>query len=132
MRFFFTSKSRGPKVGDSSYESSGPKVGDPSYESSGPKVGDTKKKKRAQVCGLINSVNSSQVNPDLTWRDVQHITMRNCHVANLRATDWSVNAMGRNYSHSFGYGVMDASGMVTTARSVADFTPEVTHLWSLQ
>ena len=33
--FFFASKSRGPKVGD------------PSYESSGPKVGDTKKKKRA-------------------------------------------------------------------------------------
>jgi len=58
-----------------------------------------------------------EAKPDLTWRDVQHITVRNCHVANLRATDWNTNAMGRNFSHSFGYGIMDASGMVRTARS---------------
>jgi len=55
--------------------------------------------------------------PHLTWRDVQHITVRNCHVANLRATDWNVNAVGRNYSHSFGYGIMDTSAMVTMART---------------
>jgi hypothetical protein len=36
--------------------------------------------------------------------------------AHLRATDWRVNAMGRNYSHSFGYGIMDASAMVRMAR----------------
>ena len=59
---------------------------------------------------------SAQANPDLTWRDVQHITVRNSQVANLRATDWRVNAVGRNYSHSFGYGVMDASGMVKMAQ----------------
>jgi len=58
-----------------------------------------------------------EANPSLTWRDVQHVTVRNCHVANLRATDWNINAMGRNYSHSFGYGIMDASGMVETART---------------
>jgi len=57
-----------------------------------------------------------EANNDLTWRDVQHITVRNCHVANLRATDWKVNAMGRNYSHSFGYGIMDASKMVSMAK----------------
>lgn len=57
-----------------------------------------------------------QANPSLTWRDVQHLTVRNAHVANLRATDWRVNAMGRNYSHSFGYGIMDASAMVRMAR----------------
>jgi furin len=43
-----------------------------------------------------------EANPSLNWRDVQHITVRNCHVANLRATDWRVNSVGRNYSHSFG------------------------------
>jgi len=57
-----------------------------------------------------------EANPALNWRDVQHITVRNCHVANLRATDWRVNSVGRNYSHSFGYGVMDASGMVRMAQ----------------
>jgi len=58
-----------------------------------------------------------EANPKLTWRDVQHITVRNCHVANLRATDWNINAMGRNYSHSFGYGIMDAGAMVREAKS---------------
>lgn len=56
-----------------------------------------------------------EANPELTWRDVQHITIRNSHVANLRASDWRVNSLGRNYSHSFGYGVMDATGMVKMA-----------------
>ena len=56
-----------------------------------------------------------EANPELNWRDVQHITIRNSHVANLRASDWRVNSLGRNYSHSFGYGVMDASGMVKMA-----------------
>jgi len=61
-----------------------------------------------------------EANPNLNWRDVQHITVRNCHVANLRATDWRVNSVGRNYSHSFGYGVMDASGMVRMAQNWAN------------
>jgi subtilisin family serine protease len=54
-----------------------------------------------------------QANPALNWRDVQHLTVRCAHAANLRATDWAVNALGRNYSHSFGYGLMDASCMVS-------------------
>ena len=57
-----------------------------------------------------------EANPALTWRDVQHLTVRNAHVANLRDTDWRVNALGRYYSHSFGYGMMDAIGMVRDAQ----------------
>jgi len=68
-----------------------------------------------------------EANPNLTWRDVQHITVRNCRKANLRATDWAVNAMGRNYSHSFGYGVMDASGMVDTAASWTNVPAQQTY-----
>ena len=49
---------------------------------------------------------------ELTWRDVQHLVVKCAHVANLRATDWSVNGVGRNFSHSFGYGIMDATCMV--------------------
>ena len=48
-----------------------------------------------------------EANPELRWRDVQHITIRNAQVANLRATDWKVNSLGRNYSHSFGYGKLN-------------------------
>jgi len=56
-----------------------------------------------------------EANPSLNWRDVQHLTIRSAHVANLRATDWAVNSLGRNYSHSFGYGIMDATAMVKEA-----------------
>ena len=52
-------------------------------------------------------------NAALNWRDVQHITVQCAHNGNLRATDWSQNAVGRNFSHSFGYGLMDASCMVS-------------------
>lgn len=58
-----------------------------------------------------------EANPNLGWRDVQHITVRNSHVANLRATDWRINGVGRNFSHSYGYGIMDTSAMVTMARN---------------
>jgi len=67
-----------------------------------------------------------EANPNLNWRDVQHITVRNSHVANLRATDWRVNSVGRNYSHSFGYGVMDASGMVRMAQNWKSVSTQVT------
>ena len=42
--------------------------------------------------------------------------LRCAHVANLKATDWAINGVGRNYSHSFGYGVMDATCMVRLAK----------------
>ena len=52
--FFLPSKSRGPKVGD------------PSYESSGPKVGDTKKKKRAAGLRKILHCPCALLQPNLT------------------------------------------------------------------
>ena len=76
---------------------------------------ETDKKMKQKYIILYNSL--FQANPSLTWRDIQHITVRNCHVANLRATDWRINAMGRNFSHSFGYGIMDASAMVRMAKT---------------
>ena len=66
-----------------------------------------------------------EANPELTWRDVQHITIRNAQMANLKAYDWRVNSLGRNYSHSFGYGVMDASGMVRMAQMWKNVGPQV-------
>ena len=55
-----------------------------------------------------------QVNPDLSWRDVQHIIVRCAHTANLDAKTFNVNGANRNFSHSFGYGLMDASRMVSS------------------
>jgi len=46
-----------------------------------------------------------EANPDLTWRDIQHIMVRTSKPVNLKAQDWNVNGVDRNVSHSYGYGV---------------------------
>ncbi|CAB3408784.1 unnamed protein product [Caenorhabditis bovis] len=59
---------------------------------------------------------SLEANPNLTWRDLQHIVIRTAKPINLRAGDWTTNGVGRNVSHSFGYGLMDAGAMVKLAK----------------
>lgn len=65
----------------------------------------------AGICALALEANRA-----LTWRDMQHIVVRTAKPANLQAPDWVVNGVGRNVSHSFGYGLMDATAMVRLAR----------------
>ncbi|KAF7990056.1 hypothetical protein HCN44_008999 [Aphidius gifuensis] len=65
----------------------------------------------AGICAL-----ALEANKELTWRDMQHIVVRTAKPANLRAPDWVVNGVGRNVSHSFGYGLMDATAMVRLAK----------------
>lgn len=43
--------------------------------------------------------------------------VRTAKPANLQATTWRTNGVGRNVSHSFGYGLMDAAAMVRLARN---------------
>ncbi|KAL1139588.1 hypothetical protein AAG570_006570 [Ranatra chinensis] len=65
----------------------------------------------AGICAL-----ALEANNQLTWRDMQHIVVATARPANLKAYDWTVNGVGRNVSHSFGYGLMDAASMVKLAR----------------
>ncbi|KAG8042137.1 hypothetical protein G9C98_000128 [Cotesia typhae] len=65
----------------------------------------------AGICAL-----ALEANRDLTWRDMQHIVVRTAKPANLIAADWTINGVGRNVSHSFGYGLMDATAMVQLAK----------------
>ncbi|XP_076750015.1 furin-like protease 1 isoform X1 [Xylocopa sonorina] len=65
----------------------------------------------AGICAL-----ALEANKELTWRDMQHIVVRTAKPANLKAMDWVTNGVGRNVSHSFGYGLMDAAAMVRVAR----------------
>ncbi|KAK9890395.1 hypothetical protein WA026_010488 [Henosepilachna vigintioctopunctata] len=65
----------------------------------------------AGICAL-----ALEANPNLTWRDMQHIVVRTARPENLIAPDWQTNGVGRNVSHSFGYGLMDAHAMVRLAR----------------
>ncbi|XP_023327170.1 furin-like protease kpc-1 isoform X3 [Eurytemora carolleeae] len=56
-----------------------------------------------------------EANPNLYWRDIQHITVRTAKQANLKAQDWRTNGAGYNVSHAFGFGLMDAGAMVKLA-----------------
>uniref|UniRef100_A0A8D3A665 SPC3 n=1 Tax=Scophthalmus maximus TaxID=52904 RepID=A0A8D3A665_SCOMX len=54
-------------------------------------------------------------NPLLTWRDVQHIIVRTSKARHLIAPDWRVNGAGYEVSHLYGFGLLDAEGMVKEA-----------------
>ncbi|XP_041913725.1 proprotein convertase subtilisin/kexin type 4-like isoform X1 [Alosa sapidissima] len=58
-----------------------------------------------------------EANPTLTWRDVQHLVVRASRRHNLKAEDWTVNGAGRNVSHYYGYGLLDAGKLVGLARN---------------
>ncbi|XP_075979644.1 furin-like protease 1 isoform X1 [Anticarsia gemmatalis] len=67
----------------------------------------------AGICAL-----ALQANRDLTWRDMQHIVVRTARPERLSiGGEWKVNGVGRNVSHSFGYGLLDAAGMVRLAKT---------------
>ncbi|KAL4717279.1 hypothetical protein ACJJTC_017166 [Scirpophaga incertulas] len=74
----------------------------------------------AGICAL-----ALQANKDLTWRDMQHIVVRTAKPERLSlGGEWRVNGVGRNVSHSFGYGLLDATGMVRLARSWKTVPPQ--------
>uniref|UniRef100_A0A914XFY2 P/Homo B domain-containing protein n=1 Tax=Plectus sambesii TaxID=2011161 RepID=A0A914XFY2_9BILA len=58
-----------------------------------------------------------EANSALSWRDLQHIVVRTARPEYLRAGDWVTNGVGRNVSHSFGFGLLDAGAMVLLARN---------------
>lgn len=67
-----------------------------------------------------------EANPELTWRDMQHIVVQTSRYEPLRhESGWVPNAVGRYVSHKFGYGLMDAEAMVKTAMRWRTTPPQV-------
>lgn len=58
-----------------------------------------------------------EANPELSWRDIQHIIVETSRPANLSSSDWQINGANRRVSHSFGYGMLDAAAMVDLAKT---------------
>ncbi|XP_043214321.1 neuroendocrine convertase 1-like isoform X2 [Amphibalanus amphitrite] len=60
-----------------------------------------------------------EVNPQLTWRDVQHLVVYTSRPEPvLRAnSQWVSNAIGLRYSTRVGFGLMDAAALVAGART---------------
>lgn len=57
-----------------------------------------------------------EANPELSWRDIQHIIVETSKPDNLSSSDWQLNGASRKVSHSFGYGMMNALAMVQMAK----------------
>lgn len=58
-----------------------------------------------------------EVRPELTWRDAQHLIIQSSYVTSPRDPDWQTTAAGLQYSHKFGFGVVDATKLVELART---------------
>jgi len=61
-----------------------------------------------------------EANPQLTWRDIQHLTVltskRNSLFDAKRRFSWTMNGVGLEFNHLFGFGVLDAGAIVALAR----------------
>jgi len=57
-----------------------------------------------------------QAYPGLTWRDLQHLVVKTSKKRNLKNGAWTKNGAGFYVSLKFGFGVIDAGGMVELAR----------------
>ena len=64
-----------------------------------------------------------EANSELTWRDMQHLVVQTSKRRKLNAPDWRRNGVDREYSHRYGYGLMDAGLLVEAARDW-DSVPE--------
>ncbi|KAF2155804.1 hypothetical protein K461DRAFT_221364 [Myriangium duriaei CBS 260.36] len=58
-----------------------------------------------------------QVRPDLHWRDFQYITMMTAVPVNEDDGEYQTTAIGRRFSHQYGYGKMDAWATVEYAKT---------------
>lgn len=62
-----------------------------------------------------------EANPLLTWRDVQHLTVltskRNSLFDAKNRFHWTMNGVGLEFNHLFGFGVLDAGAMVSLAKT---------------
>ncbi|XP_054715875.1 neuroendocrine convertase 1-like [Uloborus diversus] len=59
-----------------------------------------------------------EANPELTWRDVQHLVAWNSEYIHLKNNKgWKRNAAGLMYNSRFGFGLINAESMVKAARN---------------
>ncbi|KAI0263376.1 peptidase S8/S53 domain-containing protein [Gloeopeniophorella convolvens] len=64
------------------------------------------------------------VRPDLTWRDMQHLSIRTAEVVNAEDPDWDKTAAGRPFSYKYGYGRLNGYEFVTAAQKWGSVKPQ--------
>lgn len=54
--------------------------------------------------------------PDLSWRDVQRLSIENAVIVNPSDEDWFHNGANRLYNHKYGYGTFDTYKLLESAK----------------
>ena len=67
-----------------------------------------------------------QANPELGWRDVQHILVNSASKVDRNSTGWFTNAAGKEFNHDYGFGRIDADAAVTLAKEWTNVSTERT------
>lgn len=63
------------------------------------------------------------IRPDLTWRDMQTLAMRTA-VPIESANDWQTTTIGKQFSHTFGYGKIDTWAIIEAAKTFKSLKPQ--------
>ncbi|KAM9723718.1 neuroendocrine convertase 1-like [Menidia menidia] len=67
-----------------------------------------------------------EVNPELTWRDVQHLIANTAKIPDPEEPGWSINAAGYHVHHRYGFGLLDAGLIVQQAALFHSVAPQKT------
>ena len=66
-----------------------------------------------------------EANPNLTYRDVQHILVETSTQNDPTDSDWAINGAGHEVNHKYGFGAVDAGAAVDAAENWTTVEPEV-------
>ncbi|KAH8779928.1 subtilase [Diaporthe sp. PMI_573] len=65
-----------------------------------------------------------QVRPDLSWRDLQWLSVTTAVPVNEDDGDWQPTKIGKKFSHTFGYGKIDSYALVEAAKDWHNRKPQ--------
>ncbi|KAL2157152.1 hypothetical protein VTH06DRAFT_6373 [Thermothelomyces fergusii] len=65
-----------------------------------------------------------QVRPDLSWRDMQYLAMDTAVPVNLDTGEYQDTAIGKKFSHTYGYGKLDSYAIVEAAKKWKKVKPQ--------
>ncbi len=65
-----------------------------------------------------------QANPNLGWRDVQHVLIRSARRNHTSESSWIQNGAGRWVNYNYGFGAIDANAATSLARTWVNVGPE--------
>ena len=59
-----------------------------------------------------------EANPNLTWRDVQHVLINSSDVVDANSNGWFTNGAEHDFSHDYGFGRINAEAAVALGQNM--------------